>query len=84
MKMWTTSITLTFLTITAAAQETERQIEGPGEFTKHLTPGLLDHWILQGEKGETLIAHVTSKEFDPVLELARGVGGPVQLSGLGK
>ncbi len=70
MKMWTTLIILTFLSITAAAQETVRQVEGPGEFTKYLTPGLLDSWIIEGEKGETIVAHVVSKEFDPVLELA--------------
>ena len=70
MKMWTTLVILTFLTITVAAQETVRQVEGPGKFTKYLTPGLVDSWIIEGEKGETIIAHVNSKEFDPVLELA--------------
>jgi len=70
MKMWTTLIILFLIPIAAAAQGTIRQVKEPGEFNKFLTPGLLDHWILQGAEGETLIVHVTSNEFDPVLELA--------------
>jgi hypothetical protein len=30
----------------------------------------LDHWIIEGEKGETVIAHVSTGQFDPILELA--------------
>lgn len=54
----------------ALAQESNRKIEGAGAFTKHLTPGQLDTWTLEGKAGETLIAHVSTREFDPVLELA--------------
>ena len=54
----------------AVAQESVRQIEGTGQFDKYLTPGLLDCWIIEGEKGETVIAHVSTKQFDPILELA--------------
>lgn len=42
MKMWTTLIILFLIPITAAAQETVRQVKEPGEFNKFLTPGLLD------------------------------------------
>ncbi len=52
------------------AQEGVRKVEGAGQFDKYLTPGHLDRWIIQGEKDETLIAHVSSKQFDPILELA--------------
>ena len=54
----------------ALGQETTRRVDAPGEFDKFLTPGLLDNWIIQGEKGETIIVHVSSREFDPVLKLA--------------
>jgi hypothetical protein len=52
------------------AQESVRQIEGSGQFDKYLTPGLLDRWIIEGEKGETVIAQVLTNQFDPILELA--------------
>lgn len=55
----------------ARAQESVRDLRGPGTFTKFLTPGQLDRWVFEGEKGETIIAHVISKEFDPILELTR-------------
>ena len=56
--------------ITTFAQEGTRSIEGTGQFNKYLTPGLLDRWVIEGKKGETVIAHVSTDEFDPVLELA--------------
>ncbi len=52
-------------------QESVRDLSGPGQHGKFLTPGQLDRWVFEGEKGETIIAHVVSTEFDPVLELAR-------------
>jgi len=70
MRTWTMLVTLLFLPVAAFAQESVRKLEGPGKYTKYLTPGQLDSWIFTGEKGETVIAHVASKEFDPVLELA--------------
>jgi hypothetical protein len=75
MKMWTTAVMLSLFSITAAAQDTVRQIDGSGQFTKYLTPGLLDSWVIEGEKGETIIAHVSTKEFDPILELATKFDG---------
>ncbi len=49
MKMWTTAVMLSLFSITAAAQDTVRQIDGSGQFTKYLTPGLLDSWVIEGE-----------------------------------
>jgi hypothetical protein len=69
-----TSITLLaffFLPLAALAQENERTLEGPGRHSKYLTPGQLDEWIFDGEKGETIIAHVATREFDSVLGLAK-------------
>ena len=52
------------------AQEAVRQLEGPGRHTKYLTPNQLDCWLFEGEKDETIIAHVATTEFDSILELA--------------
>src|SRR5262249_59811669 len=46
-------------------------LRGPGKHGGFLTHGQLDRWVFEGEKGETIIAHVSSREFDPILELAR-------------
>jgi hypothetical protein len=53
------------------AQESVSDLRGAGQFSKFLTPGQLDSWVFDGEKGETIIAHVVSKQFDPILELAK-------------
>ncbi len=45
-------------------------MEGRGPYAKYLTPGQLDSWTFTGEKGETIVAHVATKEFDSILELA--------------
>ena len=47
-----------------------RAIEGRGPYAKYLTPGQLDSWTFTGEKGETIVAHVATREFDSILELA--------------
>jgi hypothetical protein len=52
------------------AQESVRAIEGRGPNAKYLTPGQLDTWTFTGEKGETIIAHAATREFDSILELA--------------
>ena len=49
-----------FAAVTALAQEGLRHVDGPGQFDKYLTPGLLDRWVIDGEKGETIVAHVQS------------------------
>jgi len=60
-----------FIAAPARGQESVRELTGAGKVGKFLTPGQLDRWIFEGEKGETIIAHISSREFDPVLELAR-------------
>jgi hypothetical protein len=55
-----------------AAQESIRDLSGSAPQNKFLTPNQLDRWLFEGEKGETIVAHVVSKEFDPILELAVG------------
>ena len=62
---------LPLLAAPARAQEGVRDLTGSGQHSKFLTPNQLDRWLFEGEKGETVIAHVASKEFDPILELAR-------------
>jgi hypothetical protein len=62
---------LALCAVPAHAQESVRELRGPGQFNKFLTHGQLDRWVFEGEKGETIIAHVASREFDPILELAR-------------
>src|SRR5262245_19194570 len=74
-KRWPLLIALLLSAVPARAQESVRELSGPGQYSKFLTPGQLDRWVFEGEKGETIIAHVTTREFDPVLELARAVAG---------
>lgn len=62
---------LVLLVPPAPAQESNRELSGPGPQSKFLTPGQMDRWLFEGEKGETLIVHVATREFDPVLELAK-------------
>jgi hypothetical protein len=81
MKKLTTLLALLMLGASVLGQESTGEIEGDGPFTKHLTPGLMDTWSLEGKAGETIIGHLTSREFDPVLELAEpGEDGKVLLS----
>jgi hypothetical protein len=66
---------LSFLfAIPARAQESITKLKGPGQYNKFLTPGQIDRWLFDGEKGETIIAYVVSREFDPILELATDEG----------
>ncbi len=83
MKVWTTLVTFLFLPGAALAQEGVRKLEGPGQHSKYLTPNQLDRWLFFGEKGETIIAHVATREFDSVLELAAkgGVTAIIQPGG---
>src|SRR2546421_12638408 len=64
-------IVLPLFAVTARAQEAVRDLGGPGQYSKFLTSGQLDRWVFDGEKGETILAHVASTEFDPTLELAK-------------
>jgi hypothetical protein len=54
----------------ALAQEGTRDLTA-AQNSKFLTANQLDRWLFEGEKGEVVIAHVASKDFDPVLGLAR-------------
>ena len=64
-------LVLLLFAVPAGAQESVVKLSGPGQFSHFLTTGQLDRWVFDGEKGETIIAHVASREFDPILELAR-------------
>jgi hypothetical protein len=70
MRTCTTLVAFLFLPVAVFAQESVRKLEGAGDHTKYLTPGQLDEWIFDGEKGETIIVHVATKEFDSILGLA--------------
>ena len=71
-----TGLIATFLvsTLSVNAQESIRNIDQPGDFTKYLTPGMTDRWIFKGSKDETVIAHVTTQEFDSVIQLVMADG----------
>lgn len=58
--------------VSSPIQETLRKVDGPGEFSKFLTPGTIDRWSFQGKAGEIVIAWVRTSEFDPTLELVVG------------
>ncbi len=77
-KLWPLVILLALLPLPVRAQESIRKLEGQGAGA-FLTPGQIDRWIFDGEKGETIIVHVVSKEFDPLLGLARTVGKADQI-----
>jgi hypothetical protein len=72
-KMCPLLVALTVFAVPArsGAQESIRDLGGPGGHNAFLTHNQLDRWVFEGDKGETIIAHVVSREFDPILELAR-------------
>jgi hypothetical protein len=70
-KRWPLLIVLLLSAVPARAQESVRDLKGPGQYSKFLALNQLDRWVFEGEKGETIVAHVVSKEFDPILELAK-------------
>jgi hypothetical protein len=53
-----------------------RPNDGYDTYNGFLTPGQIDSWLFDGEKGETVIVHVSSTSFDPLLGLAQT--GPKQ------
>jgi hypothetical protein len=79
MRLWKPLVLLALCWATTDAQETTRQVDGSGTFTKYLTPGLQDSWVINGAKGETIIAHVSTKEYDPILKLATSPDGQDQI-----
>jgi len=64
-------IVLSLSAVPARAQLSVHDLRSPGKHGAFLTPGQIDRWVFDGEKGETIIAHVISNEFDPILELSR-------------
>lgn len=64
-------IVVLLLLVPAHAQESVRNLESPGQHTKFLTHNQMDRWLFEGKEGETVIAHVVSGEFDPILGLAQ-------------
>lgn len=73
-KLFPVVLLLTSLPFQAQGQESDRNLKGSGQSGAFLTPGQIDRWFFDGEKGETLIVHVSSKEFDPLLGLVRTAG----------
>ncbi|MSU78794.1 MAG: hypothetical protein EXS16_11960 [Gemmataceae bacterium] len=73
-KLLSLVLVLTLFPITSRAQESDRNLKGSGQSGAFLTPGQIDRWSFNGEKGETIIVHVASKEFDPLLGLTKAVG----------
>jgi hypothetical protein len=70
-KTWVVLLVAAVVPAPARAQESTTTLKRPGLFRKFLTPTQTDRWLFEGDKGETIIAHVSSREFDPILELAR-------------
>src|SRR5215211_1222856 len=73
-KLYPFVIVLALLPAAVAAQESDRTLKGSGPTGAFLTPGQIDRWFFDGEKGETIVVHVASKEFDPLLGLVKTVG----------
>src|SRR5262245_8891109 len=74
-KAWPLLFSVVFpANVAVRAEESVRDLGGVGEHCKVLTPGQLDRWGFDGEKGETIISRVVSTEFDPTLELAKADG----------
>src|SRR5262245_12029110 len=72
LSRWLYPLCMMFLFVPSAlGQDSVRDLTGSAPQNKFLTPNQLDRWLFEGDKGEAIIAHVESKEFDPVLELAR-------------
>jgi hypothetical protein len=72
-KLWS-ALAMALLPLVAAAQESARKLDAPGKHGAFLTPGQVDRWEFDGAKGETIIAHVVSREFDPLLGLSQTEG----------
>src|SRR5271156_1848410 len=59
-----------FFSPAAFAQENARDLTRPGEFTKFLTRGQTDTWAFDGEKDETIVVKVETREFDSIAGLS--------------
>ena len=56
------------------AQGANETVNAPGRFKKLLTPSLIDRWSFTGKANQTIIANVTTHEFDSVVELVKVEG----------
>ena len=78
------SLSTALLAGSLAAQDNSVTLERPGQHHKLLTVGTVDKWMFDPQEGELLRVHITSHEFDPVLQLVRldeeGEPGPVILA----
>jgi len=70
LRLFAVLLAVLFTCPTVRAQESVRDLTG-AQNSKFLTPNQLDRWLFEGEKGETIIAHIASKDFDPIVGLAR-------------
>jgi hypothetical protein len=70
-KLWPCVVVLSLVPNALSAQESDRTLKGSGPAGAFLTPGQIDRWFFDGEKGETLVVHVVSKQFDPLLGLVK-------------
>ena len=61
------------------AQGSFETVNAPGRFKKLLTPTLTDRWSFQGKANQTIIANVTTNDFDAVVELIRADGEKEQV-----
>ena len=59
------------ISLPAFGQESDRDLERPGEHNKHLTIDTVDRWMIDGLADEVLRVDVRSGQFDPVLQLVR-------------
>ena len=55
----------------SAMPSASHEMPRPRQLGGFLTPGQVDRWSFEGEKGETIIVHVASREFDPVVGLSK-------------
>lgn len=69
MKTYCTIFMLLWVSCALLAQESNRQADRPGRYTKYLTANQVDIWKIQVDNNTVLVVHVTSDEFDPVVEL---------------
>ena len=69
MRTYSVFVVILLLSPAAFSQENVTALRGTGQFTKHLTPNEVDEWTFDGEKDETVITHVATKDFDSVLGL---------------
>ena len=76
MRRLLTVLLFVFGAVSVAAQEGSRAVGNGRAFNEHkvLTPGQADRWEVDAKRDEVLRFRVTTKQFDPVLELVDDAG----------